>query len=103
MSKEAYYDMCKQMNTEPVEADSPIEYADLTNQSKDALNLFEYCSDKWDSTTGTYLGKDLNNLSILFGLLNIPEKYQLSVLNILNTIISYRVKSINRKNKVKKK
>ena len=105
MNKETYYEMCEQLGTNPSDGDVPIDYNDLLYQTQQALSLFEYCSDNWDNTNGSYLGKDLSNIDFLLNLMKIDKSSWLSVINMLNIIINFRVNSINKKikNRAKRK
>lgn len=103
MTKETYYDMCEQMHTDPNEGEIPISYEDLCNQSKDALSLFGFMSDSWDSMNGTYLGKDLSTLKFLLELTLDSRANWLPVTVILMHIISIRVDNINKKMKQRSK
>lgn len=97
MTKDTYYDMCEQMGTNPEDGDIPAAYDDLSNQTKDALVLFEYLTDKWDSTNGTYLGKDLSSLKIMLDILDLDYANWLIIVELLMYIVSMKVKSINDK------
>lgn len=102
MTKDAYYEMCEQLGTDPEDGDIPIDFADLLYQSQMAVQLFEYCTDKWDGMGG-YLGKDLSNIEFLLKTLGVDKSSWLVVLDFLNIIIPMRVSSVNKKMKTKAK
>jgi hypothetical protein len=96
MTKETFYEMCDQLGSTPEKDKIPIDYTDLSTQTKDALLVFEYCMDKWDAM-GRYMGKDLSNLKFIFKLLDIDKSNWLLVFDLLTDIISFRVESVNMK------
>ncbi|MCP3899111.1 MAG: hypothetical protein GY707_05190 [Desulfobacteraceae bacterium] len=95
--------MCEQLGTNPYDGEVPIDFGELCHQSQDALTLFEYCTDRWDTMNGSYLGKDLTNISFLLSMLSIDEPNWITVVDLLNVIIPYRVDSVNKKMKTKAK
>lgn len=103
MTKESYYEMCKAMGTNPEKGDIPIDYDDLSFQSKKGLELFDLLPDLWDGMQGTYQGKNLNNIEFFLKILDIDKSSWLIITRLLTTIISFRVKSVNdtMKNKAK--
>lgn len=98
-----YYEMCEQLGTNPEDGDIPIDFNDLLKQSQQALSLFEYCTDHWDTMNGSYLGKELTNIAFLLKLLVIDKSDWLTVIDMLNTIIPIRVDSVNKKMRVRAK
>ncbi len=95
--------MCEQLGTNPYEGELPIDFEELCHQSQDALTLFEYCTDKWDTMNGSYLGKDLTNMGFLLNMLSIEKSNWNNIVDLLNVIISIRVTSINKKMNTKAK
>ena len=97
MSKETYLEMSEQLGTKPEDGDIPTDFSELKKQSQLALSLFEYCTDKWDTMNGSYLGKDLSNIKFLLELLDIDKNEWLQVIELLNVIINIRIDSVNKK------
>lgn len=103
MNKQMYYEMCEQLGTNPEDGDVPVDYNDLLKQSQQAISLFEYCTDRWDTMNGSYLGKDLANIEYLLKLLKVDEIDRLVVVDLLNVIIPIRVDTVNKKMKTRAK
>ena len=101
MSKYTYYEMCEQLGTNPDDGEIPIDYDDLMGQTQQALNLFQYLPDKWDSMGGGYLGKDLSSIKFYLELLDISD--WTTIIDILNFITNYRIESVNTKLQSKNK
>lgn len=97
MTQETYYDMCEQLGIDPEDGDIPVTFDDLSIQTQHAFNIFQYLPDNWDSMNGVYLGKSFDNIEFIFELLEIDRSNWLSVINLLNTIITLRMKKINNK------
>jgi hypothetical protein len=70
MSKEAYFDMCEQMNEEPIEEEIPIEVGDFPDLVQQCFVIYQMLADNWDSMGGGYMGKDY---SIVFQLLAVYD------------------------------
>lgn len=100
MSKAEYLDMCVNLGTEPDENEMPPDFEDLTIQSQECINLFNYLPDKWNEMSGSYVGKDLSDLFTIYKLFNIDKCNWLLYLELLNVIIDERIRSVN--NKIKR-
>ena len=101
MTQEAYFDMCFQMGTEPVEEEIPAEIDDFPPLFKTAINIYYILPDVWEGFSGMYMGK---NFTILFDLMrlydidDIEEQklcvHFLQVLdNIRSSLISEKIKN----------
>ncbi len=97
MTKEKYLEMCHQMETTPKDDEIPPNIEDLSEQSQEVLDVFEYLPDKWNSMAGVYDGKDYTNLFIIYRLFEIEEKDWLLYTNLLNIVVNERIKSVNSK------
>jgi hypothetical protein len=90
MTKDAYFELCEMLGTEPQDEDIPVETSDLPPLVQTSLAVYSYLPDRWEGMSGTYMGKDLN---ILFNLLDIfkveKDEYRL-VLELISTIDSIR-------------
>lgn len=97
MTKQAYFDMCEQLGTEPVEEEIPVELEDLPSLVQTCFVIYSYLTDIWDNMGGAYLGKDY---SIVFDLLQVYQvdlEEQILVLDLLQYIDSSRSKVVNEK------
>jgi hypothetical protein len=73
MTKEAYYQMCDELNTEPKDSEIPVEISDFPFAVQEAIQIFNYLPDRWDSMSGVYFGKDYTILPFLIDLHNIDD------------------------------
>jgi hypothetical protein len=65
MDKQAYFEMCEMLGSEPLEDEIPIEIDDFPGLVQEALHLYSYLSDIWEGMSGTYMGKDLSIMPLL--------------------------------------
>lgn len=97
MTKEAYLDMCEALGSEPIDKEIPREYDELTLQSQDAIDIFNMLPDRWNSMSGTYIGKDISNIGLFFDLLNITDKTeQLLVFTLLTALLNEHIEQVNK-------
>ena len=89
--------MCKTMNSDPIEKEMPLDFEDLTVQSQEVINIFNYLPDKWNGMAGTYEGKDLHNLPVILKLFLVDREDWLLYTDLLSVIIEDKIKSINKK------
>ena len=102
MTKEAYFDMCEQMGTEPEEDEIPVEVDDFPELVQQAFVIYNVLADQWDGMSGQYMGKDYSivfNLYVLYGIDNKEE--QVLVLMFLQRIDSTRSSLVSDKLKAK--
>jgi hypothetical protein len=96
MTQEKYLEMCESLGNEPIPEEIPPAFSDLSNQSQNAMEIFMYLKDDWNSMGG-YLGKDLSNLEMLFKVFCIQEEDWLLYLELINAIIIEQTNYINKK------
>lgn len=97
MSKEAYFEMCETMGSEPIEEEIPIEYDDFSVQGQEAIDLFNLLPDKWEGMSGSYLGKDITNIDIFFKLIGLEESEQLLIFLLFSAINNENIEQTNKK------
>jgi len=94
--------MCETMGSKPVEEEIPIDRFDLDWETQRVFELYDILQARYDSFSGTYLGKDLTILPLLFNdfeLCRGSRKYALFIIPIIDNIIG---EDIARKVKSKK-
>lgn len=74
MTKEAYYDMCEALGSEPIDDEVPIEYDDLLLEVQEALSIYSKLRDDWDGMNGVYLGKNYSGIMDIFSVLEVEDK-----------------------------
>lgn len=94
MNKDAYFEMCAMMGTEPVEADIPVELEDFPTEVQQAFSIYGKLRDDWDGMSGTYMGKHLEGIRDLFIILNVPVEDHKIMLELVEVIDRNRSKSI---------
>lgn len=96
MTKDHYLEMCLNLGNDPIVEEIPIELDDLTVQSQEVIEIFNYFTDEW-SDMGGYLGKNLSNFPVIFDLYGVPKNNWLLYLDLLGVLIQEQVKIVNTK------
>ena len=83
----------------------PLDPSDFPAEVQVAFFISGLLEDRWDSTSGTYLGKDWSNLAYFFNLYEIEEpKVILYIMKIYeNVIVSDRHDEAERKRKAEER
>lgn len=77
MTKEAYYEMCDALGSEPIESEIPVELSDFPSELQEVFAIYYKLRDDWDTMNGIYLGK--------------------SYVGLIDTLEVYEVEKIDRK------
>lgn len=101
MTKEAYFEMCEQLGTEPLEEEIPIEIDDFPELVQESLIIYGLLADRWDSMAGQYLGKDFSIVFDLFNIYQVESSERLLCLSFIQHTDNVRSKIINDKIKAK--
>ena len=59
-----YFEICEQLGQEPDPKKIPVEWSDLPDIAREAINVFNTLGDRIVADIG-YLGKDYSNLAVL--------------------------------------
>lgn len=103
MTKEAYFDMCEQLGSDPIEEEIPIDMEDFPELVQTCFLIYSKLSDIWDYFNGVYTGKDFNILFSLFNLYGVTtECEQVLCIEFLQTMDKVRVEEIAEKARSKK-
>ena len=97
MTKEAYFEMCEMMGTEPTEADVPVEIDDFPLEVQQALNVYRMLRDEWDTMSGTYLGKTLIGITEVMDATEVEAEDRRLIITLVRMIDSVRQEQINTK------
>lgn len=98
MSKSRYFEMMEQMGVEPKPEEIPPDASDFSMETLIAFDINSALRDIWDGMSGSYFGKDLSTLPVLFDIYGITDKYEkLLYMNLLNIMIVENTKIINAK------
>lgn len=100
MTKEAYFDMCEMLGSDPVDSEIPLEIGDFPDLVQQAFVIYGMLSDIWEGMSGSYLGKDFSLLFNLFDLYDIDSKEEkLLATDFIKHIDSVRATLISEKKK----
>ena len=94
MTKEAYFEMCEMLGSEPIEAEIPIEFSDFPTEVQEAFGLYQKLRDDWDGMSGSYMGKHLEGIRDLFLIQEVPVEDHKTMLELISLIDRHRSKSI---------
>lgn len=103
MTKEAYFEMCEMLGSEPLDEEVPLELDDFPWLVQQAFAIYGMLSDIWEGMSGSYLGKDyslLFNLFDLYGIDSAEEK--LLATDFIKQIDAVRSKILYEKQKATK-
>jgi hypothetical protein len=74
VGREQYFEICEAMGATPVESEIPPELEDFPIEVQQAFDVYYRLPDRWDGMSGSYLGKDLSPLDMLFKLFQISDE-----------------------------
>lgn len=74
MTTEQYLMMCEQMGWEPNEEEMPKDPGFLPFDVQMALIVFNVLPDRFEGMSGTWMGKDLSALDVIFKIYDIVDK-----------------------------
>lgn len=94
MTKEAYFEMCEMMGSEPVEREIPVEFEDMTLEVQEALRIYNNLQDSWDYMGGNYIGKNIAGFRDILEIFDIPPEDHRSIYELVMQIDRIRAKSI---------
>lgn len=103
MTKDAYFEMCEMLGSEPIESEIPVEISDFPVEVQQCFSIYSLLSDNWDPMGGNYLGKTYDNVFEYFKLFQIEGENYLFMITILQAIDSARSVVIMEKQKAKSK
>ena len=103
MTKDAYFEMCEMLGSDPVDSEIPIELNDFPDLLQQSFIIYGMLSDIWEGMSGAYLGKDFSLLFNLFDLYDISTREEkLLATDFIKHIDSVRSKLISEKQKATK-
>ncbi len=94
MTKEAYFEMCEALGSEPLEEEIPVEYDDLYVDVQEALLIYNKLKDEWDTMNGNYMGKNFAGILDILTILEVPVEDRKTVFDLIGLIDRYRAKAI---------
>ena len=98
--------MCELLGTTPVEDQIPITREDLSWETQMIFFLYDKLPSKWEGFSGTYLGKDLILLPVLYDEFDYEpglRKYGWEIIPIIDSFVAEDVaKKLKAKSKERK-
>lgn len=94
MTKEAYFEMCEALGSEPLEEEIPVDYEDFCLDVQEALGIYSKLRDEWDTMNGVYLGKNYVGLVDILELLDVPVEDRRTQFELIGIIDKHRSKAI---------
>lgn len=95
MTKEAYFEMCEALGTEPVDEEVPVELEDFPTEVQEAITVYFKLKDDWDTMNGIYMGKSYAGLQDLLDIFEIEKADRKDLLEWITTMDAARQKAIN--------
>lgn len=97
--------MCKELGTEPIPEEIPIDYSDFPPQVQQAILIYNTLPEDWEGFSGVYLGKNFTILEFLMNLFEVDDKPLIFKLisTINNIVINIRAEEHKKKQKTPKK
>lgn len=86
--------MCTMLNEEPIEDEIPVDVNDFPLLVQTAFAIYSILTDRWDTFSGYYLGKDYTLLFALLDLHQVEPCEKPLILELLQHIDSIRSKII---------
>lgn len=87
MTKEAYYEMCEALGSEPDEDEIPVEMEDFPPEVQEAISIYYKLRDEWDTMNGIYIGKSFAGFADILDILEVAQsdrKYLLEWISIMD-------------------
>lgn len=94
MTKDAYFEMCEMMGSEPVEEEIPVEFGDFPLTVQQAFSIYGKLRDEWDTMNGVYLGKSYAGILDILILLEVPVEDRRTIFDLLGIIDGHRSTAI---------
>jgi hypothetical protein len=102
MTRDAYFEMCEALGTEPIEEEIPVEFEDFLLDVQEALGIYQKLRDEWDYMGGNYIGKNYTGLLDILELLDVPVEDRRTQYELVGIIDRHRSQAIaNAKPKTK--
>jgi hypothetical protein len=99
MSKDAYFELCEALGSEPLESEIPVEFDDFPLEVQQAFNAYRMLRDEWDTMSGSYLGKSLIGIKDVLEATEVEPSEHKFIIMLIRIIDNVRSEEINNKKK----
>lgn len=106
MTKEAYFEMCEALGTEPLEEEIPIVMEDFPDEVQEAIGVYYKLRDDWDTMNGVYMGKSYVGLMDILNIMEIDpldRKYLLEWISVMDSARSRAIAAQQKQSKAAQK
>lgn len=87
MTAEAYFDLCEELGSEPVDSEIPVDINDMPDEVQMAYHVYHVLPLDYDSMSGNFFGRDLTLCGQIMDIMSIEDKQTiLKVLIIINDV-----------------
>lgn len=94
MTKDAYFDMCEMLGSDPIDSEIPVDFEDFPIEVQTAFVLYSMLQDNWDGMNGVYMGKILAGIIDIFDIMEVLVADRKMMLQIIQMIDRARIKQI---------
>ena len=94
MTKDAYFEMCEMMGSEPSPEEIPVDFEDFPLTVQQAFTIYSRLKDDWDTMNGNYMGKTYAGILDIFIILDVPVEDRKTMFELINIIDEHRSKAI---------
>ena len=97
--------MCEQLGQVPDPAKMPLEPSAFPEEVQVAFFMFSCLSDNWDGMSGSYLGKNWDNLEYIFELHDVenPQPVFVFMKMLESHLVKYRLEEAEKKRKAEER
>lgn len=95
MTKDAYFEMCEALGSEPIEEEIPVEYSDFPAEVQEAIGVYHRLRDEWDTMNGNYMGKSFAGLRDILDILEVDFADRRLVLDWVGVMDATRAQAIS--------
>ena len=99
MTKDAYFEMCEALGSQPLESEIPVEFDDFPLEVQQAFNAYRMLRDEWDTMSGIYLGKSLIGIKDVLEATEVEPSEHKFIIMLIRVIDNVRSEEINSKKK----
>ena len=97
MTKEAYFELCEVMGSEPIDDEIPVEFDEFPIEVQQAFSVYKMLRDEWDTMSGIYLGKNFIGIKDILEYAEIEQSEQKFIVSLVRIIDAVRSTETNSK------
>lgn len=101
VDKDAYFEICREMGSEPVESEIPLDIDDFPEFVAQVIQMYYMLRDIWDPMSATYMGKDLGIIFRFFDLYELDKEEQKLAITYIGYLDNVRRSILSRNREAK--